>query len=139
MAIIYLLICFVIDHFIKLPRFILPPYSYIGIGFFACGILIIYWTWYILKKTHSQISPVEIPNALITYGLFKFSRNPMYLGTALVLIGIVIYFGKIILFLAPFAYFITTNIFTIPIEERNLESAFGNKYLQYKKHVRKWI
>ena len=139
MAIIYLFICFVIDYFIKLPRFILPSYSYIGIGFFVCGILIIYWTWHTLKKTHTPISLIEIPNTLITCGLFKFSRNPMYLGTVLILLGIAIYFGKVTLFFAPLAYIITTNIFTISLEEKILKKTFGEEYLNYKKGVRKWI
>ncbi len=76
---------------------------------------------------------------MITSGLFKISRNPIYLGMLLILLGEAILLGSIITFIFPLLFIISTNVAVIPIEEKMLEKRFGKKYLDYKNKVGRWI
>ena len=81
----------------------------------------------------------EMPRILITSGLFRISRNPVYLGMILILIGESILLGSLIPFLVSLLFIIAIEIWVIPIEEKNLEKKFDKKYLDYKRKVRKWL
>ena len=76
---------------------------------------------------------------MVKGGLFCFSRNIMYLGMVIMLLGIAIFSGSLIIFLVPVAFFITMNTLVIPHEENDLEQAFGEDYINYKKRVRRWL
>lgn len=95
------------------------------------------------KRARTTVNPVSIENAsnLVTHGIFRYSRNPMYLGMALILIGAAcytnanIYFSIVVLFC--FCLYMTT--FQIKPEERMLTSLFGQAYLDYLAATRRWI
>jgi protein-S-isoprenylcysteine O-methyltransferase Ste14 len=76
---------------------------------------------------------------LITYGLYRFTRNPMYLGLMLIVLGVAILQGSLAAFLPlpVFAWILQTRF--VRGEERFLESLFGAEYLDYKSTVRRWI
>lgn len=76
---------------------------------------------------------------LVTSGLFRFSRNPMYLGQALLLAAWVLYLGTWIAWLALPAYVLYMNRFQIGPEERILAAKFGADYESYRARVRRWI
>lgn len=76
---------------------------------------------------------------LVVIGVYKYSRNPMYLSIVLVLFGISIYLGAISSLLVPFLFVAYINQFQIVPEEQMLEQKFGKEYLKYAKHVRRWI
>ena len=94
------------------------PYNMIGVILFFTGVLI----------------------ALAAKRLiFNFTRNPMYLGIVIGLIGIAITSGLLFNLFFPFIYFIIMNIYFVRKEEANLEKEFGNKYNEYKKETRRWV
>ena len=86
-----------------------------------------------------RIKPFKRSSVLVTTGPYRYSRNPMYLGLVLILIGIAILQGSIspVLVIPVFIWLITNNI--IKKEEKMLEETFGDAYLEYKKQVRRWI
>jgi len=90
------------------------------------------------KTTVSPFSPQKTEK-LVTSGLYQFSRNPMYVGMVIILIGIGIWLGNLAAFvLIPgFTWFVTT--FQIIPEEEILAEKFGQDYLEYKSRVRRWI
>ncbi len=94
---------------------------------------------FLLAKT--TVNPMKPDNAsqLVNKGIYKYSRNPMYLGTLVLLIALVIWLGNFIniIFLYFFIWYITT--FQIKSEEKVLENLFGEEYLRYKMKVRRWI
>ena len=94
---------------------------------------------FLLAKT--TVNPMKPDNAsqLVNTGIYKYSRNPMYLGTLVLLIALVIWLGNFIniIFLYFFIWYITT--FQIKPEEEVLEKLFGEEYLRYKMKVRRWI
>ena len=95
----------------------------------------------LFKKQNTTVNPIKIENAssLVTSGVFEYSRNPMYLGMALILLGLALMFNVIggTLFTLLFTTYITK--FQIKPEEEVMESLFGEDFLKYKKNVRMWI
>ena len=63
----------------------------------------------------------------------------MYLGMLAILLGTAIFLGSITVLIPPVVFIIIIERLFIPVEEKNLEKKFGNKYLEYKKRVRRWI
>ncbi len=85
------------------------------------------------------LSPADPTKKLVITGLYKFSRNPMYIGVTLILIGETIIFQSIELSLYSLFIFIAFHIFTILGEEPRLRKHFGEEYIRYSKKVRRWI
>lgn len=93
-------------------------------------------------KKHSTTSNPTQPESsshLVSSGVYKISRNPMYLGLTLVLLGVGLYFGNIISILAPLLFLIYITQFQIKPEERTLEKGFGEDYRKYINTTRRWI
>ena len=90
------------------------------------------------KTTISPLTPSET-TALVTEGMYRYSRNPMYLGLLLLTISSTIWFGTWfgIILNAIFIYLI--NLLQILPEEEALLDIFGKEYEDYKKKVRRWI
>ncbi|HBT75761.1 MAG TPA: isoprenylcysteine carboxylmethyltransferase family protein [Planctomycetaceae bacterium] len=87
-----------------------------------------------IKPTHP-----EKATRLVVSGMYRFSRNPMYLGATSILLAIGIFLddGLALLPVPLFAAYL--NSFQIIPEERALEELFGDEYRDYKKRVRRWI
>lgn len=135
-----LLILSVLIHFLVPIVIIIPyPYKLIGILPIITGLLITLIANSVLLKHRTSIKPNEIPGVFITSGLFKLSRNPIYLGMAIILFGGEIFLGSLSPLIFPIIFVIIINRFFITVEEKILENKFGKKYLDYKKRVRRWI
>ena len=91
------------------------------------------------KKSKTTVKPHKNPTSLEVLGPFRVSRHPMYLGMSAILLGVAIILGSIITFVIPIFFVMLMEIMFIPFEEKNLEKAFGKKYLDYKMKVRRWI
>ena len=72
-------------------------------------------------------------------GPFSFSRHPMYLGMVLVLVGLALFLGSAVTLMFPVIFAVLMEAVFIPAEEENMERAFGKRYDEYRKNVRKWI
>jgi protein-S-isoprenylcysteine O-methyltransferase Ste14 len=135
---VYLILAFIFHFFfpiINTTNF----YRYFGIVFIIIGLAINIWTDGLFKKEKTTVKPNKAPSKLITEGPFRLSRHPMYLGFVLLLIGIAIILGSLSSFVAPLMMFITLERKFIPIEEKQMEKCFGEKYLEYKCRVRRWL
>ena len=78
------------------------------------------------------------PDILITDGIFKYVRNPMYLGILLIYIAVICFSISLISLGVFIAIFIVYDKM-VKIEEKILEEIFGNEFLEYKKKVSRWI
>jgi protein-S-isoprenylcysteine O-methyltransferase Ste14 len=76
---------------------------------------------------------------LVCDGPFRFSRNPMYIGVLVSLLGLALWIGTVPLYVAVPFTFMTFNFFHIPREEQRLRESFGERYLTYSKEVRRWL
>ena len=91
------------------------------------------------RRQDTTVKPFQLSSTVVTAGAFGYSRNPMYLGMVLVLAGIAVIQGSLspIAVIPLFAWQITARF--IREEERSMEEQFGEKYLNYKKSVRRWL
>ena len=76
---------------------------------------------------------------IVTSGPYKFSRNPMYIASAMVYVGFSIAFGKLITLVFLLPCLAVLHFGVIVREERNLEAKFGDQYSKYQSKVRRWI
>ena len=90
------------------------------------------------KTTISPFTPSET-SALVTDGMYRYSRNPMYLGLVLLNIAATIFFGTWLGTLIVIAFIFILNLLQIIPEEEVLLDIFGDEYIEYKKKVRRWI
>ena len=105
------------------------------------GLIIILSAIILFKKYQTTITPLNPSNAtkLITDGIYKFSRNPMYLGLLLVLLGISIIINLTGGFFLIPLFILYLNLFQIIPEENAMVDLFKDEFLDYKKNVRRWI
>ena len=105
------------------------------------GLIIILSAIILFKKYQTTITPLNPSNAtkLITDGIYKFSRNPMYLGLLLVLLGISIILNPTGGFILIPLFILYLNLFQIIPEENAMVDLFKDEFLEYKKNVRRWI
>jgi protein-S-isoprenylcysteine O-methyltransferase Ste14 len=93
------------------------------------------------KRAQTTIDPTHPDKAsnLVTGGIYQYTRNPMYLGMALVLSGAVLNTGFIVsLILLPLFIWYMTR-FQIKPEDRAIEGIFAEEYVDYKRQVRRWL
>ena len=113
----------------------------ISVSLFFFGAAFIVLAASSFKKHKTTISPLhpEKTSALVISNVFKYSRNPMYLGMLFILISLAIRYNIIggIIAISIFIFFITK--FQIKPEEVQMEKLFGEKYVLYKKRTRMWI
>jgi protein-S-isoprenylcysteine O-methyltransferase Ste14 len=124
------------------PRlyFDLPGHYWLGVLLVAAGFLTGISGVAIFRKAKTTIDPTK-PHAssLVTWGVYTFSRNPMYLGGLIMLLGCAIFLSNAIAFVLLPAYVVYLNRFQIAPEERVLTSLFGQTYLAYQARVRRWL
>ena len=106
----------------------------VGVSFDVCGLL----AFRQLKTTINPMSPNKT-SALVTGGIYRLSRNPMYVRLFLFLMAWAIQLSMLWPFIGPVLFVIYITRFQITPEERVMESKFGDEYLIYKNKVRRWL
>lgn len=115
-------------------------YHYMGVIFFVIGLVVmLICIINFAIQGRGTLSPADPPKKLVVSGLYKFSRNPMYVGVIMILIGESIFLQSNILWIYTFGIFIAFNVFIIFFEEPRLLKKFGVKYADYSKKVRRWV
>jgi protein-S-isoprenylcysteine O-methyltransferase Ste14 len=110
-----------------------------GIILAAGGFLLILFAMGFFLKARTSPLPIKPTTAIVAAGPYRFTRNPMYLGMALLYVGLALWVGSLWpLLLLPVALW-TVQRFVITREESYLEGKFGDEYRQYKNQVRRWI
>lgn len=107
-----------------------------GIGILIGVIGIV--TFKFAATTSDPIHP-EQTSTIVSSGIYAYTRNPMYLGVLLILIGLAVYLGNLLSFLGAIIFIIYINNFQIIPEEQVLEEKFGSTYKNYKGKVRRWL
>jgi protein-S-isoprenylcysteine O-methyltransferase Ste14 len=127
-------------HFIAPAARLIPsPWNLLGVIPLAVGIIINVVADRAFSRAGTTVKPFQESSALITTGVYRLSRNPMYLGLVLLVLGIAVITGSLTpLVVVPILAFLLDRDF-IAAEERMLEERFGPVWLEYKKSVRRWI
>ncbi len=93
------------------------------------------------RRARTTVNPMRPADAstLVTGGIYRFTRNPMYLGDVLILLAVAVFFSNP-LGLAGVALFAAwMSLLQIPAEERALSQAFGEEFTRYCERVRRWL
>ncbi|MFT5175769.1 MAG: protein-S-isoprenylcysteine O-methyltransferase Ste14 [Gammaproteobacteria bacterium] len=129
-------------------KFVATPFDVRGmpttiIAIFLVALAIALATHAILafRRAETTIDPTkpDDSSSLVTHGVFRFTRNPMYLSLLLLLTGWVVYLGSVVAIAALFLFVAYVNRLQIRAEERILTAKFGEAYLAYCAEVRRWI
>jgi len=91
------------------------------------------------QQAKTTVKPFEESSALITNGVFRISRNPMYLGFVLILIGIAIFLRSLSPYLVIVLFVTVIDRIYIRAEERMLAKKFGTEWEEYKSSTRRWL
>ena len=127
-------------HFL-LPelRWLGPPATYAGGLFVLVGLILALVSSELFRRRRTTIKPFEPSTALVTSGPFRLSRNPMYLGMVLVLLGCAMLVGTVWpLPVIPLFIWLITSRFIVH-EEEMMEQVFGDDYREYRQRTRRWI
>lgn len=113
--------------------------AYTGIAAILFGIIMAAISAGVFVKVDTGIEPFDEAKVLVTSGFYRFTRNPMYIGMFLILLGAGYMLGSVsALSPIPVFFLIIRNNFVLG-EERFCEAAFGQQYLDYKTKVRRWV
>lgn len=90
-------------------------------------------------RVGTNINTFRRPDVLVTDGIFRFSRNPMYLGFVIALAGIAIVLGNLLSIVVVLLFFVIVDRWYIPFEERAMLDTFGQQYRSYQSQTRRWL
>lgn len=113
--------------------------SLLGAVLIFIGAGITLWSFVLFRIIKTTLNPNKKPQKLIVKGPYKFSRNPMYLGIVIVLLGYAILQGSIIFLIVPVIFFLLMDNIVIPFEEKLVKETGDNKSNEYFKRVRRWL
>lgn len=114
------------------------PYNLIGLVIAFLGFMLMGKSRDLFSK-HNTTLKIEKSNHMITEGVFSKTRNPMYLGMAILILGFSIFSANLIALFLPFIFLIIIRLLYISKEEQLMSEKFGQDYLAYKTKVRRWI
>lgn len=115
------------------------PRTLLGIVPLAAGIVLNLHADRSFKRQNTTVKPFQQSRVLVTEGVFRISRHPMYLGMVLILAGIAMFLGSASPWAIVVAFAVVFDRFFVQAEERMLSQTFGRAFDQYKRRVRRWL
>ena len=93
------------------------------------------------RRAKTTVNPMKPENAssLVCSGIYKITRNPMYVGLLFVLVAWGIFLSSLWTVIGPACFLFYITRFQIEPEERVLSNMFGESYINYKARVRRWL
>jgi protein-S-isoprenylcysteine O-methyltransferase Ste14 len=120
-------------------RILQAPMTWFGLVPLVSGVLLILVSAGLFRRRNTTLNPYGESSALVQDGLYRYSRNPMYLGMLLVLAGTAVWLGHVLPFAALPVFTAVVSRRTIRHEEQALEAHFGDAYREYRQRVRRWL
>ena len=125
--------------YVPIDTMLHSPFNLVGWLFVAFGLSLTLWAAGLFRIAGTPIRPFRQSTMLVLAGVYRITRNPMYLGMVLVLLGMALLLGTVAAFV-PIPLFVwqIQRKFVVP-EEAFLEGLFGQPYVAYKSRVRRWL
>lgn len=126
---------------LPLAQFTLPAHSTLAIVVAMVAVAIDVSALWAFRRAQTTINPLapQKSSTVVTNGVYRYSRNPMYLGMLLLLIAVGVYLGKLSPWIVPPLFVWLINQWQIIPEEKMLTELFGERYRNYKRAVRRWL
>ena len=116
-----------------------PPWNWLGLLPLMLGLFMAAVSARAFRKAETGLIPFDEATALVTNGFFRYSRNPMYLGMLLFLLGLAVIFACLPVIVPVICFVLIIQFLFIRREERFMEDAFGAEYRDYRQRVRRWL
>ena len=122
-------------------RIAIPARKLLAAGFAVAGVVMIALGVASLRRAETTVNPMkpDTASSLVLSGVYRVTRNPMYLGFLLLLAGWASFLSNALAFLLLPTFVFYMNYFQIEPEERALASRFGQPFVDYKSRVRRWL
>ncbi len=141
LALLFAAMMWLISTYEASLAFLLPWRGAIGLLFCCVGAAISLAGVRAFRRVKTTVNPItpEATTAMVTSGPYRFSRNAMYLGLLVVLIGWAIFLSHLLAFALLPLFVLYMNRFQIIPEERELSAKFPHQFTAYKDAVRRWV
>jgi protein-S-isoprenylcysteine O-methyltransferase Ste14 len=113
----------------------LPLALALGVG----GLVVMARGWWRFRRSGTPLCPTSMATTLVTDDIYRFTRNPMYLGLVGMLVGLAVGFGSAPFYVAAALYGLILDRVFIPFEEEKLTRQLGEPYRVYRERVRRWL
>jgi|SRR5947209_13630082 len=124
------------------PLKLLPasvPHVLLGSFIFADGLALAVWAIVTIRRAGTAVETIKPTTAIVVHGPYRFSRNPIYLGMFLGLLGLAIAFNTLWILVALVAFYLVIRFGVVAREETYLTRKFGDVYRGYQAQVRRWL
>ena len=138
-ALLFIVVAYFLARFVPVPFSAPPVLRYAGLGLTFIGFLLGIGAFLEFKKAHTTLNPHGSVKQVVASGIYRFTRNPIYLGFLLMVIGLPLNSGLYWGLLTAPLYIITMTRLVIEREEAYLEKKFKGQYTSYKSGVRRWL
>ena len=130
-----------VERWSPLPEGGSPSRLAISFGLAGLGVLVVVLGMLAFRRAKTTMNPVNIGGAssVVTSGIYRYTRNPMYVGLTLMLVGWGVHITVPFVLVGPVALIFLITRFQIIPEERVLTSKFGDEYRKYQARVRRWL
>jgi len=105
----------------------------------ATGLVFDLWSLGLFARSRTSALPFRPARAIVAEGPYRWTRNPMYLGMTLSILGAGLLLDRMPVAAAALVAAVIVDRWVIPREERYLEARFGDRYLEFKRRVRRWL
>ena len=141
LVVIFLAIMWLVSFYLKITLLSQSLTFITALIIFLIGLVIALSGVFSFKQSDTTVNPTtpQETSSLVTSGVYKFTRNPMYVGFLFFLISWAVYLSSLASFITPVFFVLYINKFQIRPEEKMLSSIFGNEFYQYTKKVRRWL
>lgn len=119
---------------------IIPSFwNLLGVAPLVLGVIINLIADRTFHRVNTTVKPFEVSSVLVTDGIYQLTRNPMYLGFVMILVGIAVLMGSLAPFLVIVPFVILMNNVYIAVEERMLAEKFPVEWDEYKNRSKRWL
>jgi protein-S-isoprenylcysteine O-methyltransferase Ste14 len=139
LALILILVAWLLTWLLPMPPIIFTSQKRIGALLLLIGFGISFSAWLLFLQRKTPLRPGQSPSSFVQSGPYRFTRNPMYLGMLIFLLGLFFVVRSWYFLIPPVLFFVLINSVLIPFEEELMHQTFGDPYDNYCQRVRRWL
>jgi protein-S-isoprenylcysteine O-methyltransferase Ste14 len=124
---------------LPVDRLVPAPWHWTGLLLVAAGLTVMVQGAGLFRRAGTPLRPFQRSTSLVTHGIYRYTRNPMYLGMVVLLIGAAVLFASLSVWLPVLLFFLIIEHGFVRAEEPFLEELFGDEYRRYRERVRRWL